>query len=37
MINGVIVGRVKGGMSVDFGVTAFLPGSQVDLQAGAQS
>ncbi len=32
MINGTIVGRVKGGMSVDIGVNAFLPGSQVDLR-----
>ncbi|CAO0820403.1 30S ribosomal subunit protein S1 [Desulfarculales bacterium] len=32
MITGVIVGRVKGGMSVDIGVPAFLPGSQVDLR-----
>src|SRR6266850_1618539 len=27
-----IVGRVKGGLSVDIGVKAFLPGSQVDLR-----
>ncbi|MCF8098476.1 MAG: S1 RNA-binding domain-containing protein, partial [Desulfarculaceae bacterium] len=32
MIHGTIVGRVKGGMSVDIGVNAFLPGSQVDLR-----
>ncbi|MEW5913739.1 MAG: 30S ribosomal protein S1 [Thermodesulfobacteriota bacterium] len=32
MISGTIVGRVKGGMSVDIGVNAFLPGSQVDLR-----
>jgi small subunit ribosomal protein S1 len=32
VISGTIVGRVKGGMSVDIGVTAFLPGSQVDLR-----
>ncbi|WP_044347072.1 30S ribosomal protein S1 [Dethiosulfatarculus sandiegensis] len=31
-ITGSIVGRVKGGMSVDIGVPAFLPGSQVDLR-----
>jgi small subunit ribosomal protein S1 len=31
-ITGTIVGRVKGGMSVDIGVPAFLPGSQVDLR-----
>ncbi len=32
VITGTIVGRVKGGMSVDIGVPAFLPGSQVDLR-----
>ncbi len=32
VITGTIVGRVKGGMSVDIGVAAFLPGSQVDLR-----
>jgi small subunit ribosomal protein S1 len=32
IINGAITGRVKGGMSVDIGVPAFLPGSQVDLR-----
>jgi small subunit ribosomal protein S1 len=32
IINGGITGRVKGGMSVDIGVPAFLPGSQVDLR-----
>ncbi|RJX31285.1 MAG: 30S ribosomal protein S1 [Desulfarculus sp.] len=32
VIQGTIVGRVKGGMSVDIGVNAFLPGSQVDLR-----
>ncbi|MDR1397960.1 MAG: 30S ribosomal protein S1 [Desulfarculales bacterium] len=32
IVNGVITGRVKGGMSVDIGVAAFLPGSQVDLR-----
>jgi small subunit ribosomal protein S1 len=29
---GVIISRVKGGLSVDIGVKAFLPGSQVDLR-----
>ncbi|MDR1043940.1 MAG: 30S ribosomal protein S1 [Candidatus Adiutrix sp.] len=29
-IQGVITSRVKGGLSVDIGVNAFLPGSQVD-------
>jgi len=32
VISGIIIGRVKGGMSVDIGVAAFLPGSQVDLR-----
>ncbi|HMP89834.1 MAG TPA: 30S ribosomal protein S1 [Kiritimatiellia bacterium] len=31
VIMGVIKGRVKGGMIVDVGVDAFLPGSQVDV------
>ncbi|MDR3038577.1 MAG: S1 RNA-binding domain-containing protein, partial [Candidatus Adiutrix sp.] len=29
-IKGVVTARVKGGLSVDIGVNAFLPGSQVD-------
>ncbi|MDR1486841.1 MAG: 30S ribosomal protein S1 [Deltaproteobacteria bacterium] len=29
-ISGAIISRVKGGLSVDIGVPAFLPGSQVD-------
>ncbi|HLC20559.1 MAG TPA: 30S ribosomal protein S1 [Candidatus Methylomirabilis sp.] len=32
MINGMILGRTKGGLMVDIGVRAFLPGSQVDLR-----
>lgn len=32
LVQGRIVGRVKGGLSVDIGVKAFLPGSQVDLR-----
>lgn len=32
VVSGVIVARVKGGLSVDIGVKAFLPGSQVDLR-----
>ena len=32
MIEGRISARVKGGLSVDIGVPAFLPGSQVDLR-----
>jgi small subunit ribosomal protein S1 len=31
LIEGVVHGRVKGGMLVDVGVEAFLPGSQIDL------
>jgi small subunit ribosomal protein S1 len=31
-IEGTIVGRVKGGLKVDVGVPAFLPGSHVDLR-----
>jgi len=32
LVEGFIVGRVKGGLSVDIGVKAFLPGSQVDIR-----
>ncbi len=32
IVEGVIVSRVKGGLAVDIGVKAFLPGSQVDLR-----
>ncbi|MGW8323850.1 MAG: 30S ribosomal protein S1, partial [Thermodesulfobacteriota bacterium] len=32
VVKGRIVQRVKGGLSVDIGVPAFLPGSQVDLR-----
>lgn len=32
LVEGVIVSRVKGGLTVDIGVKAFLPGSQVDLR-----
>ena len=31
-VEGRIVSRIKGGLSVDIGVSAFLPGSQVDLR-----
>jgi len=31
-IEGIVISRVKGGLSVDIGVKAFLPGSQVDLR-----
>lgn len=32
IVEGSVVARVKGGLSVDIGVKAFLPGSQVDLR-----
>jgi small subunit ribosomal protein S1 len=32
VVEGIITGRVKGGLQVDIGVPAFLPGSQVDLR-----
>ncbi len=32
LVNGKITARVKGGLSVDIGVKAFLPGSQVDIR-----
>src|ERR1700728_5479112 len=31
-ISGLVVGRVKGGLSVDVGVRAFMPGSQADVR-----
>ena len=31
-IQGTVVAKVKGGLSVDIGVKAFLPGSQIDLR-----
>ncbi len=31
-VQGTIVERVKGGLSVDIGISAFLPGSQVDIR-----
>ena len=31
-IKGTVVEKVKGGLSVDIGITAFLPGSQVDVR-----
>ncbi len=33
VIEGTIVSRVKGGLKVDIGVEAFLPGSQVDIRS----
>ena len=32
VVDGRILSRIKGGLSVDIGVNAFLPGSQVDLR-----
>lgn len=32
LVEGKILGRIKGGLSVDIGIKAFLPGSQVDLR-----
>ncbi len=32
IVEGRVIARVKGGLSVDIGVKAFLPGSQVDLR-----
>ena len=31
-VQGVVVAKVKGGLSVDIGVKAFLPGSQIDIR-----
>jgi len=31
-VEGKITGRIKGGLTVDIGVSAFLPGSQVDIR-----
>jgi len=32
LVSGRVIGRVKGGLSVDVGVLAFMPGSQVDIR-----
>lgn len=32
VIQGTVVGKIKGGLMVDIGVKAFLPGSQIDLR-----
>jgi small subunit ribosomal protein S1 len=32
LIEGVVVEKVKGGLSVDIGIIAFLPGSQIDVR-----
>ena len=34
VVEGTVVSKVKGGLAVDIGVRAFLPGSQVDLRPG---
>jgi len=31
-VSGIVLGKVKGGLNVDIGIPAFLPGSQVDMQ-----
>ena len=31
-VSGIVIERVKGGLSVDIGIPAFLPGSQVDIR-----
>jgi len=31
-VTGVVTGKVKGGLNVDIGIPAFLPGSQIDVQ-----
>jgi small subunit ribosomal protein S1 len=32
LVEGVVIEKVKGGLSVDIGIVAFLPGSQVDVR-----
>ncbi len=32
VVDGVVVARIKGGLTVDVGLKAFLPGSQIDLR-----
>jgi len=32
LIEGVVIEKIKGGLSVDIGIVAFLPGSQVDIR-----
>ncbi len=32
VVRGVVLDRVKGGLSVDIGIKAFLPGSQIDIK-----
>jgi small subunit ribosomal protein S1 len=31
-VKGTVIAKVKGGLSVDIGVKAFLPGSQIDIR-----
>jgi small subunit ribosomal protein S1 len=31
VVEGTVVARIKGGLTVDIGLKAFLPGSQIDL------
>ena len=33
LVEGIVIAKVKGGLSVDIGVKAFLPGSQLDTKA----
>ena len=32
VVTGIVLGRVKGGLTVDIGIKAFLPGSQVEIR-----
>jgi len=32
LVTGIVLGRVKGGLTVDIGIKAFLPGSQVEIR-----
>ncbi len=36
-VKGMVLSRVKGGLTVDIGIKAFLPGSQVEVRPSAQS
>jgi len=31
-VKGMVVSRVKGGLTVDIGIKAFLPGSQIEVR-----
>ncbi len=37
VVTGMVLGRVKGGLTVDIGIKAFLPGSQVEIRPRSQS